>query len=464
MDVKVAENKDTVKEKKPKKRLSTGLIVLLGLCGVLLALIVAAGIVIASKPTLINGVITDIMLVRLAKDKEIECTVDADIKYGTFETQTDAKFWRTELEDGMMATMVEIGDMQLYFIDGAMYLENGRGFKTEGKGNADYSEAINSLPDLLEGYTVNSRKTNEGREYYVVVTGDGARDYVEDLYPDYADKITEVEDIEIKLVTKNWKITKIKLEGSAVLENGNEAELDATIKIIDAKDRSEHEIPQAVLDAMGDDIEELTISQDMIDLGYAVSRFYSKDPNAAQIALSTDVTFFELEYDNIGWFRCKIEDEWINYVSVANKNYYYNGYGSCNADGSNLNEAEQKPVDIAKIVDSVYDIFLEKKFSATEENGATIYKVDLDKADVSQLIANYLTRFMDYSDKIQSAEAMVTVVEGQVTDVELVLHCNIKVLFINKDFNVWMNFTPIEDMDSVEFDIPDEVVDALIGK
>lgn len=371
MDVNTVE-----KAKKPKLRLNKGLIVLLALLGVLLALVIALVIFIASKPTFINGIVTDIMLVNLAKDKEIECVVDADIKYGTFEAETDARFWRTELDDEMMATMVEIGEMQVYFIDGVLYLENGRGFKTEGKGNADYSTAINALPELLDGYKVNSRKTNDGREYYVVVTGDGAIDYVTELYPDYADKIAEVEDIEIKLVSKNWKITKIKLEGSAILENGNEAELNATIKIIDSADRSEHKIPQEVLDAIGDDVEKLTVSQDMIDLAYAISRFYSKDPNAAQISLSTNVTFFELGYDNIGWYRCKVDEEWINYVSVANKKHYYNGNGSCNADGSNLNEAEQGSVDIAKIVDSVYDIFLERKFSATEEDGAMHYEVD----------------------------------------------------------------------------------------
>ena len=456
---------DTVeKAKKPKLRVSKGQIILLALLGVLLALVITVVVFIASKPTFINGIVTDILLVRLAKDKEIECEVDADIKYGTFEAETEARFWRTELEDELMATMVEIGNMKLYFIDGALYLENGRGFKTEGKGNADYSAAISSLPDLLDGYTVNSRKTNDGREYYVVVTGDGAVDYVTDLYPDYADKISEVEDIEINLLVEDWKITRIRLAGSAILDNGNEAELDAVIKVIDDADRSEHEIPQAVLDAMGDDVENLTISQDMIDLAYAISRYYSKDPNAAQISLATNVTFFELGYDNVNWYRLKVEDEWINYVSVANKKYYYNGNGSCNADGSNLNEAEKAPIDIAKVVDSVYDIFLERKFSATEEDGTTLYQVELDKEDVSNLVATYLPKFLTYADKVESAEATLTVVEGQVTEVKLVLHGSVKILFLQKAFDVWLTFTPETDIDSVEFDVPDEVVEALIGK
>lgn len=450
--------------KKTKKKLNVGQIVLLGLCGLLLALIIGLVVLIVSKPTLINGVIVDILLVRVVDDKEIECKVDADIKYGTFNAETEARFWRTEVEDDLTATMVEVGEMQIYFIDGCMFLENGRGFKTEGKGDADYSKVINALPDLLDGYSVNSRKNGGEKEYYVVVTGDGAIDFVTQLYPDYADRITDVDDIEITIVAENWKIRKVRVEGGASLDNGNDAELDATITIIPSADREEHTVPQEILDALDDDIEKLTISQEMIDFGYAVSRYYSKDPNAAQIAISTDVAFFDIGYDKIGWYRLKVEDEWINYVSALGQKYYYNGNGRCNAHGGNLKESENTPIDLVEAIDSVYDIFLEKKFSTTVVNDQTIYQVDLDDEDISKLVSTYLPKFSTYADKIDTATATVTVEEGQVVDVSLVLSGNIRVFVVNKDFNVFITFTPIEDLDSVEFDVPDEVIEALIGK
>ena len=452
------------KEKKTKKRLSKGMIVLFSLCGVLLVLIGVVVYLFVSRPTFFNGILSDIMLVRLARDKEIECEVDADISYGTFSAETDARFWRTELKDGKMATMVEIGNITVYFVDGCVYLENGRGFKTEGKGNADYSKAISALPELLDGYTVYSEKTSDGIEYYVTVTGDGAIDYVTELYPDYADKIDEVEDIEIRLVTEKWRITQIRVEGSATLENGTEAELDAVIDVIPQSERSEHKLPQEVLDALDDDVEALTISQEMIDLGYAISRFYSKDPNAAQISVSTDVAFIELGYDNMGWYRFTVDDEWINYVNVGSKKYYYNGNGSCNAEGEMLSEVEEGPVDIAKVVDSVYDIFLEKKFNATEENGEDIYTIDLDKEDISKLVDTYLPKFLSYADKVDTATATLRVVEGQVTELSVVLSGSVQIFFINKSFNVWLTFTPTTDMDSIEFDVPDEVAETLLGK
>lgn len=448
---------------KPKKKLGAGNIILIAMGGVLLAMIIAIAVFLIVKPTFINGIVSNAMLVKLVKDKEIECTVDADITYGTFNAETEALFWRTELEDEQMATMVEIGKMRVYYISGYLYLENGRGFTLGGKKDSSgYSDALNALPDLLEGYTVYSEKTSSGRKYSVTVTGQGAIDFVEQLYPDYADKISDVDDIKISLVSSDWKITSIEVEGSATLEGGKEAELDARIEIIPESERSEHEIPQAVLDNIGEDIEKLEVSQDMIDIAYAISRFYSKDPNAADISIATDLAIITLDYDNLGWYRCKIDDQWINYVRVASKNHYYNGNGSCNADGSSLNEAEKSSVDIAMIVDAVYDIFLERKFSATEKDGQTLYQIDLDKDDITNLVTTFLPKYVDYISKIETATASVTTVEGQVTEVSLVLNGSVSVLFFNKDFFVSLTFTPVEDVDSVEFDIPDAVIEALI--
>jgi len=458
--------KNLSKGKLSKRKLSKGVIVLISLAGVLLAGIIAVVIILLCNPTIINGFIIEPMLVNLAKDKELECNIEADIAYGSFVGETEVRFWRTELDDGVNATSLQMGKMQVYIVEGCLYLENGRGFKLEGNDNekADYSKAINGLPDLLKDYKIYSSKTAKGKRYSVLVTGEGAIDYVYQLYPDYADKIDSVDDIEITLLVENSKITEIGLEGSAVLNNGNEAELDAKIEIIPVNKRSDHSLPKAVEDNLGDEVEKLTISQDMIDIAYAIGRFYSKDPNRADLSISTDIAFFDLGYDNMGWYRCKIDDEWINYVQVGSKKYYFNGNGRCDEAGKPLSDSQSSAIDIATIVDTVYDIFLAKKFTAVENNGVTEYQLILDKEDISGLVGEFAPSVLNIANKVNEAVATITAENGQITGLNIVLTGHVQVLFINKDFDVVLTFTPATEISESDFDIPDAVIEELIGK
>ena len=178
-------------------------------------------------------------------------TASVQMELGDETLRTDVRLFRTQA-GGNTILCIEDNGVQLYYYDGAIYLENGSAYRTSGL-FPDYSTLGEHLLELYNATDVTYARESGEEVYSVTAYGQDAAQALSLLTPTIADSLSAVDSIDLCMHVQDGEIRSIEASGSCEAQDagGVTQPMNVWAELTIQPDvQTPHSVPQAVTDAM----------------------------------------------------------------------------------------------------------------------------------------------------------------------------------------------------------------------
>ena len=246
--------------------------------------------------------------------------------------------------------------MQLYYYDGAIYLENGSAYRTSGL-FPDYSTLGEHLLELYNATDVTYARESGEEVYSVTAYGKDAEQALSLLTPTIADSLSAVESIDLCMHVEDGEIRSIEASGSCEAEDDSGQTQPMTVwaeLTVQQDAQTAHTVPTAVTDAIanGGYQGKLELTEDLLRVLSAASELGRRDPLAARVQLSANCgpVIFDTSLD---YTRTVKDGKTVSCIRTGVLELYFSGETVLSKDGSPA-VSEQALVKCADLIDLAY--------------------------------------------------------------------------------------------------------------
>lgn len=428
---------------------------------VLLLLIVVLSVFLAKKPQIVSEKINKILLEKIEKDTSTQLSIELEVNAGDKDTVTECYLWNEKVNDSKVSCL-EIKGINIYKCKDVLWLDNGRAFEVSEL-VPDYGSLYKSILEALKDSELSYKKVDGGTEHTIVIKGDKASVIMSEIMGDATDELALVDSITIVMFSSNFNIEAINIKGIAHNETGDRVTVNCKCTVVPKKLRKSVSVPKVVANAITEGAETTKITKETLSLFYAIGEFSELDPAMCDIGVNIIGGVASVS-DDFTWYRQKVKDEWINCVTRNGISLYFNEKGSCTSKGVSLTDAQAAVVNSAKVLEELMDIALRNAVISAESNKSTVLRITLDDEDIMRLISLAAPDLTELDKSINSGEIIVTVTDGELSRINLELKGTVKVLLLNKAFEINVTATPKTPNASVDYSVPLEVSGVLAGK
>ena len=219
-------------------------------------------------------------------------------------------------------------------------------------------------------------------------------------------------------------------------------------------------IPPAVLDAIenggGENIQ--VLSEDLLRLLAAWIKNDSAETVSAGINVSADCGSLRLT-PRYRYSRRSVDGTDVHCIKSALFTLYFTGSAACTADGAELNEAQQRVVDMAQLIPLAKELCLKGQFDCTGAGDRFVYTVTLPSEDAADLVARLLPELDRLNLSYGDCRLRVTVAGESLN--EIALDCGASLRVVSRDVDASVKVTAAFNGDAPEA-VPPAVRAALV--
>ena len=365
-------------QKKKKKRRVWWIIALVAV------ILIAAGILIY-RASLKSSVDALLLLKNLSGRKELDMTASVQMELGDETLRTDVRLFRTQA-GGNTILCIEDNGVQLYYYDGAIYLENGSAYRTSGL-FPDYSTLGEHLLELYNATDVTYARESGEEVYSVTAYGKDAEQALSLLTPTIADSLSAVESIDLCMHVEDGEIRSIEASGSCEAEDDSGQTQPMTVwaeLTVQQDAQTAHTVPTAVTDAIanGGYQGKLELTEDLLRVLSAASELGRRDPLAARVRLSANCgpVIFDTSLD---YTRTVKDGKTVSCIRTGALELYFSGETVLSKDGSPA-VSEQTLVKCADLIDLAYRACLEDSAASEQTETGWHYTLSLSAEQTKQ--------------------------------------------------------------------------------
>ena len=366
-------------QKKKKKRRVWWIIALVAV------ILIAAGILIY-RASLKSSVDALLLLKNLSGRKELDMTASVQMELGDETLRTDVRLFRTQA-GGNTILCIEDNGVQLYYYDGAIYLENGSAYRTNGL-FPDYSTLGEHLLELYNATDVTYARESGEEVYSVTAYGKDAEQALSLLTPTIADSLSAVESIDLCMHVEDGVIRSIEASGSCQAENSAGQMQPMTVwaeLTVQPDAQTAHAVPAAVTDAIanGGYQGKLELTEDLVRVLSAASELGRRDPLSARVKLSANCgpVIFDTSLD---YTRTVKEGKTVSCIRAGVLELYFSGETVLSKDGRTPTASEQTLVKCADLIDLAYRACLEDSVTSEQTENGWRYTLSLSAEQTKQ--------------------------------------------------------------------------------
>ena len=415
---------------KPKRKKKGIIRILLRILLILLLLAaIAAGAFYIIRPNLANTAVCAIYLKELSSDDSLEMTLDATASIDEKETEFSLSLAKSATEDGEEVLIAEMGNLNWYYCDQTIYLENGSAWSISDL-CPDYTSMIDTLCAISQDTKISYYKENSYNCYEFEAEGADADDLMGYLYPTENSDILETNELKVTVKALNRKVAEIDFEGEAEGTGNQTLKLSAVCTVTPESVRTEHEIPAEVLAAISDgDTSKARITQEMLTLLLKWSNTLGEDPLNAEVTLAADCGLLKLD---TGFSYCRMTENGSETKSITMNGItvYFDEVG--NVWDSNGNQVSGEMADLTQSLDLIE---LAHKLCMTtstlvseDEAGHTIYELSLDDDTMAEAVAAIAPALENTSVSLTDGKMIMTADADRVTELRFEFTGSVKAL------------------------------------
>ncbi len=387
------------------------------------------------------------------KELSMDLSVEGKIGEKRFDFSVYAE--RTDVE-GQRITVVSRENRNLYYAEGAVFLENGKAYRLS-PAFPDYSK----LSELALELYRHSELSEENGVYTIMARQEDAKAILEMLMPFAADALPDTNVITVKLITENGQASEICFAGRGTLKDEEKPPFDfsANMKLHDRRQKK-IQIPKAVADAVSEGRYESTevLSDALLQLADAWQALNEPDALGAKIVLEADCGPIVLN-ESFDFYHWKNEGAPVNSLQKNGYAVYFSDGAVCDSSGSVITDSDRDTVEAAKLLDIAYEICMNARLESSETAEGTIYSVILDENGMKEVAYAIVPEAKNLDIGFTGGSIQVIIRDGKLQNLLISCSGKLEVLLSEADVKIGaeLQFTGEE----VTATIPQNVKDML---
>ena len=429
--------------------------------GVVVALIIAG--ILIYRASLKSSVDALLLLKDLSGRRELDMTASVQMDLGDETLQTDARLFRTQA-GGNTILCIEENGVQLYYYDGAIYLENGSAYRTNGL-FPDYSTLGEHLLELYNATDVTYARESGEEVYSVTAYGKDAEQALSLLTPTIADSLSAVESIDLCMHVEDGVIRSIEASGSCQAENSAGQMQPMTVwaeLTVQPDAQTAHAVPAAVTDAIanGGYQGKLELTEDLVRVLSAASELGRRDPLSARVKLSANCgpVIFDTSLD---YTRTVKEGKTVSCIRAGVLELYFSGETVLSKDGRTPTASEQTLVKCADLIDLAYRACLEDSVTSEQTENGWRYALSLSAEQTKQAACAIAPEAEKLDVQYLPGTLELDVQDGAITVLRVTTGGSVQVGVVDTQVSISAQFDFQTDLSADDCTVPDAVLEKL---
>ena len=344
--------------------------------------------------------------------------------------------------------------MELFYANGAVYLENGRAYRL-GAESPDYRQLLTVALALYEHGEVTTEKDGGVTTYTLSAEGADAAALANTLLP--GELAEGPQALTVSLTAEGRDLVELRFttreDGSLPLQ------LDARLTV--QENTTPQPVPQAVAEAIaqGDQaVEDTVLTRDLYQLARAWGDLFSRDPMAAQLSISANCGPVLLS-DTLDLHICRENDLTIGVVEKYGYPLYFADSGVCDGKGNGISTGDNTWVQAGRLPEILYALCLNAQITSKPQGDGILYTAALDQAGMQQVAYAIAPAAADLDITLERGEISCQVSGGKLTQVTAACRGSMQVLL--STVSAQMQATVDIQDSAADFTVPDVVYQAL---
>lgn len=385
---------------------------------------------------------------------EQSMTLQVDAKVADQELSFSADIQRT-LSDQTPVTVISESGRTLYYADGSVFLKDGSAYRLNSDA-PDYSLLLDQLTQL---YTQVDVAAVNGI-YSLSISGESAGDLLELLLPGAKELLSDTNRLTVDLMTSENNLTQIHFTGAGNLADSVKTPFSVSAQL-NILSPASPEIPEAIASALatGDYQARNVYSDDLVRLVNVWRAYKVKSTFGSTITVSADCGPLQLAED-FQFYQWKTENSSIYGIQKEGLSLYFTDTAVCDAQGRALQTGSAETVDVATILDLVYQNFKNADFQCEAVQDGYLYTVTLNSAGMKTLMTAVLPKAEALDIQYSAGAIQLLLTEDTLKSIQLTCGGSAKVALVNVDVSLSMELIPLNDNRIPA--LPDAVTDKLI--
>lgn len=302
------------------------------------------------------------------ENQSMHLDVEADIYGKTLNITSDISLVK---ENEKTFLILEQEKHSFYITDNILFLENGNAYKiaeeTQNQ-TIGYEKLFSLISSVYEEFAITKNEHQEETWYEVTVTGEQVNTLLQILMPMEENVSNVIENLQVKMVTKNERLHRFEFLGKANDTNGT-LQVEVTISDFQSLQVNHSMIPDFIeKKAQNIDKESLfSLTEDFSRLLMALTKLAEAETLNGTLFLQADCELLQINKQ----------------MDLAELQ-------------SGIHDMQQAP-NISMILETVEMLCMEENIACEEENGAYVYTLLLDKDSMQKITAKMIPEIVNYA-------------------------------------------------------------------
>lgn len=434
---------------------------LIGIVTVLLAAAIVCLAVVLLRKNFFSSVETYQMLQDYINQPQQSFQIQIDTALGEEAYQITADVFCTEVS-GKKVTSISIEDMQCFYADGILYLENGKAYQTS-EVSADYANLLQLLTVLYASSDVEVTKADVQKIYSIQIKEDAAQEILTYLLPSVSTEALTLQTLKATFLAQEEVLQSITLTSDGKLQDEAHTKYDITahITMLEAE-ANKKELPDSVKNALekeGTPIQTIA-TKDVLCLYHAWESLYNQDVMGAEIKLHADCGLLSLQQE-LSFISSVTEGKRIQSIQKDGFTVYFDEDSVCSENGYAVTTNRAENADIAQLLEVAYALCLEGDFECVKTDTSYIYTIALDKAGMKKIASYIAKESQDLAIQFENGSLQLVVSEETLQSIQF--HCagELNVILAKTPVSLSAELVLSGEEAFLDYTVPQKVLDKL---
>lgn len=352
---------------------------------------------------------------------EYAFNITCDGKIGDETISYESLVYKTIIEDKDVI-LISKEDVNLYYCNGIIYLENGRAFKISNQ-FPDYSLVLSEVYRLYQLMDIEK----EDDVYSIRCQGDKANALIGLLLSDEIDEF-DVSSLEVDLKTKEDSLSELIFTGSGTLKNADSIQLNANLKVNNEKIKISSEVKKAIQKENPDNLIEMNE-----EVMYLIKSLYSlKQKEYLASDMKINIQCGPISINDAFILDCWNEEFVLFALEKEENILYFSKNGICDENGNFIENNQE--IDVMALMNAMEQICMRANFDVNQINNLYTYSIFLDEDGMKSLVLSLHPEIKNMDFQYQSGSLQILVNDGSLETIEMVCEGYLPVLDIETSF------------------------------
>lgn len=335
------------------------------------------------------------------ENQSMHLDVEADIYGKTLNIASDISLVK---ENEKTYLILEQGKHSFYITDNILFLENGNAYKiaeeTQNQ-TIGYEKLFSLISSVYEEFAITKNEHQEETWYEVTVMGEQVNTLLQIFMPTEENVSNVIENLQVRLVTKNETLHRLEFFGKANDNNGT-LQVEVTISDFQSLQANHSMIPDFIEKKVENVDKEslLSLTEDFYRLLMAITKLAEAETLNGTLFLQADCEILQINKQ----------------MDLAELQ-------------SGISDIQHAP-NISVLLETVEVLCMEGNIACEEENGTYVYTLILDKDSMQKITAKMIPEIVDYAVTFTEGSIQIRIENERIHSIKIGIDGTLRLLIM----------------------------------